>query len=469
MIWLIIFLGLILRLISLNQSLWLDEVINVLATRNYSFVSMITEYAKADFHPPGFFMILWVWAKIFGTSEIAVRIPSVIFGVLAIYIVFLVGQKVYSKKLGLISAFLLAINPLHIYYSQEARMYSLATISVLVNIYLFIKLIKQEKVSYFFLILSNYLILMSDYVAYLIFPVQLVFLLTNINRSKIKRWITAFVAAFVLEIWWIPTFLNQLKVGSVTADKLPAWKFIVGGFDVKAVPLTYIKFIIGRISYPDKFIYALILLPVCLLFMLLIIRGIKITTPIFRKLLILWIVIPVIAATLISLAVPIYSYFRMIFILPAFLILTSLGIVSFKKEASYIFLSLVIFIEIVSSSIYLLNPVYQREDWRGLVNFLQSQASSSLTLFESPGTLPPFDYYAGNSINSKGALKDFPIKDNSGLIVLNGISRDVYLVDYLVEISDPNRLVKKKLNELGYREIGTNNFYGVGFVYHYVK
>src|SRR3989338_1092025 len=100
MIWLILLLGLILRLISLNQSLWLDEAINTLAVKNYSFFNLITEYAKADFHPPGWFITLWFWTKLAGYSEISVRIPSVLFGALAIWFTYLIGKKLVSKNLG---------------------------------------------------------------------------------------------------------------------------------------------------------------------------------------------------------------------------------------------------------------------------------------------------------------------------------------------------------------------------------
>ena len=126
MIWLILLLGIFLRLISLNQSLWLDEAIIVNATSTNSFLGMITEYSKADSHPPGFLAILWIWTKIFGTGEVIVRLPSVIFGIVTVGITYLIGKKLRSAKLGLLAALLLAVNPLHIYYSQEARMYSLA-------------------------------------------------------------------------------------------------------------------------------------------------------------------------------------------------------------------------------------------------------------------------------------------------------------------------------------------------------
>lgn len=461
----ILFFSLILRIISLNQSFWLDEAINVLAAKSYSFVDLVTQYSKADFHPPGWFIILWVWGRAFGFSEIAVRIPSVIFGVLTIWLVYLISKKLISREVGIISAILLAINPLHIYYSQEARMYSLATLVVSINIFLLIKVIKKEKLNLFLLILSNIGVLASDYIAYFIFPAQFVFLLI-FKKEMLKKWLIALSSALLLGIWWIPTFIAQLDVGSVAAANLPTWKFVNGAFDFKTLPLTFIKFIIGRISLTDKLLYSAVLLPVCSLFAFLLYKGVKSINNFSKKLLIILIIIPLFIATAISLVVPVYSYFRVLYILPLFLILVSLGILSFKNRLGYISLGLVILIELFCTFVYLWNPLYQREDWRGVVNYLKSM-KVSLILFESSGTLPPFDYYAKGELNAKGALKDFPARNDRDVVDFTG--ENIYLVDYLVQISDPDRLVAKKLAQLGYKQTDIKNFIGVGFVYHYKK
>ena len=466
MIWLILILGTILRFISLNQSLWLDEAINVMAAKSYSLLGMVTQYAVADFHPPGWFMILWLWGKLFGYSEVVVRLPSVIFGVLTIYITYLIGKNIVSQKFGLIAALLLTINPLHIYYSQEARMYALATLAVSINFFFFIKLLKKEKINMLFLIFANLLVLASDYVAYFIFPAQLVFLLFVKERDLLKKWLTALFIAVLIGIWWLPIFINQLDVGSVASSRLPAWKMIVGAFDPKALPLTFVKFIIGRISYPDKIIYALAFLPVGMLFLFLLWRGIKFKAK-DKNLILSWIFIPIIMAFLISLAVPIYNYFRVLFVLPSFIILITLGIFSFKSKLKYAFLAAVLVIQIFSALVYLFNPLFQRDDWKGVVDFLKSK--DSVVLFESSGTLPPFDYYAKGEIDARGALKDFPAKDIFDVVLENILQekKETYLIEYLVDISDPQRLVQKRLMQLRYKEIGITNFTGVGFIYHY--
>lgn len=471
MIWLILVLGTILRLISLNQSLWLDEAINVMAAKSYSFFGMITQYAIADFHPPGYFILLWFWTKAFSISEIAVRIPSVIFGVLTTYVIFLIGQKIHSKALGLLAAILLAVNPLHIYYSQEARMYSLAALAVSLNIFLLLKFIKGEKINLLFLIISNLLVLSSDYVAYFIFPAEFIFLLLTGKKVLLKRWFAALIMAVLVGIWWLPIFLNQLDVGSVASSRLPTWKFVAGAFDPKAVPLTFVKFMIGRISYPDKLIYVLTLLPISMLFLSLLLRGIKPLKTLNRNLILCWLFIPIMLATFVSFLIPVYNYFRLLFVLPAFVILVSLGILSLKAKFRYIFLSGIILIELVSAAIYLFNPIYQRDDWKGLVNFFKLK-ERPIILFESSGTLPPFDYYAKGEIDARGGLKDFPAKDITDVVDLENIlqgGREVYLVEFLVDISDPQRYLQKRLGQLNFKEIEIINFNGVGFVYHYKK
>ncbi|MDP3973631.1 MAG: glycosyltransferase family 39 protein [Candidatus Daviesbacteria bacterium] len=473
MIWLILFLAALLRLISLDQSLWLDEAINVLAAKNYSLLGIVTEYAKGDFHPPGYFIVLWVWTKIFGYTEIAVRLPSIIFGILTIWITFLIGQKIHSKSLGFIAALFLAVNPLHIYYSQEARMYSLAALVVSINMLFFLNLVKGEKSNgrnLGFYILSNLLVLVSDYVSYLIFPAQLAFFLIGHRTRFLKKWLIVLLLSLGIFSIWLPIFMNQLQAGLAVSSSIPAWKEVVGSFGLKPLILTYVKFIIGRIDHPDPLIYGSLFLIPGLLFLFLMWRGIRFASDFNKKLLSVWLIIPIVSALLISLTVPIYSYFRLLFILPSFMMLISLGVLSFKPKFRNFLIIPTILVEVIAATIYLFNSQFQREDWKGLVSFLGAKGDSHV-LLESTGLFAPFEYYSENRIEADGALKEFPaeiISNVSNLEFLDG-KKDVYLVDYLVEISDPKRLVSQKLMELGYQKLDIKNFSGVGFVYHYFK
>ncbi|PJC28152.1 hypothetical protein CO054_01755, partial [Candidatus Shapirobacteria bacterium CG_4_9_14_0_2_um_filter_39_11] len=66
MILIIIFVALILRLVNLNQSLWLDEAVQAITARqNFSY---IFQDIAGDFHPPLYHFLMHFWVRFFGNS-----------------------------------------------------------------------------------------------------------------------------------------------------------------------------------------------------------------------------------------------------------------------------------------------------------------------------------------------------------------------------------------------------------------
>ena len=84
--------------------------------------------AAGDIHPPLYYYLLHFWRGVFGSSEFALRSLSAVLGVLLVGLTFLIGRKAFSAGVGLLAAFVAAINPFQIYYSQEARMYMLLAV-----------------------------------------------------------------------------------------------------------------------------------------------------------------------------------------------------------------------------------------------------------------------------------------------------------------------------------------------------
>ncbi|MDO8692340.1 MAG: glycosyltransferase family 39 protein, partial [Dehalococcoidia bacterium] len=115
-----------------GQSFWSDEGASVFMTgRNFG---EILQAAASDIHPPLYYLLLRYWSVPTGTSEFAVRFLSLAFGLLLVALVYKLGEKLASRDVGLVAAFLAATSPFLIYYSQEARMYAqmaaLSTLSV---------------------------------------------------------------------------------------------------------------------------------------------------------------------------------------------------------------------------------------------------------------------------------------------------------------------------------------------------
>ncbi len=472
MVLFIVLFGLVLRVINLNQSLWLDEAITVLALKENSLSELITKFAIVDFHPSGYYLLLGLWTQIFGFSEISIRIPSVFFGLVTIYIVYRIALEMFSKKIALFAALFLAVNPLHIYYSQEARMYSLATMVVVLNYLFFVKFYKKDTMlSTIAYLLSLLLVYMVDYVSYLIIFSQLITLILLRPRLAFK-YIAVLAASFIIWLGWLPIFLRQLSEGRSGITSIPNWRDVLGGVGLKPVILTYVKFIGGRIDFQSNLMYGLVLLPGGLLTTYLLFKSVVTKNKNLITLL-TWIFIPLLIGQIISFFIPIYSYFRFLFILPALVLLIAVGVANNKLRIGNILVVILIFISLFYTSLYYLNPKFQREDWRGLLSFLkQQELNNSEIVFLSNGSFAPYLYYQNDETQGLPALRNFPAASKNDLIDLESKLKDkqrVYYLEYLLEISDPFRVVQKELLNLGFKEANVYNFNGVGFLRLYEK
>ena len=85
----------------------------------------IQEGISQDTHPPLYYLLVHFSRQLWGESDFAFRYFSVLWGVLLIPLVAQLGRRLHSRRLGLLAAALAAINPLQIWYAQEARMYTL--------------------------------------------------------------------------------------------------------------------------------------------------------------------------------------------------------------------------------------------------------------------------------------------------------------------------------------------------------
>ena len=117
--------GALLRFATLDgQSYWLDEAATVNLLHK-GFGDMISGVSSGESTPPLFYIVAWVWAKVFGTGEVGLRSLSALFGTVTIPLAYVLGREVAGRRTGLVAAALCAFNPLLVWYSQEARSYAL--------------------------------------------------------------------------------------------------------------------------------------------------------------------------------------------------------------------------------------------------------------------------------------------------------------------------------------------------------
>ncbi len=86
----------------------------------------------ADIHPLGYYTLLWLWGKAVGTSPIAIRSLSLLLGLGIVGLGYLLASRLFGRKVGVLSAWMLAFAPFQVHYAQEARMYALLALILLV-------------------------------------------------------------------------------------------------------------------------------------------------------------------------------------------------------------------------------------------------------------------------------------------------------------------------------------------------
>ncbi len=106
-----------------KQEFWLDEAA--------SFRRAITGQQSSN--AALYYLLLRGWVAIAGQSEAALRLLSAISGTLFVLVVIWAGRTILERRAGLWGGLIAAINPIHIYYSQEARAYALLTLLLLLG------------------------------------------------------------------------------------------------------------------------------------------------------------------------------------------------------------------------------------------------------------------------------------------------------------------------------------------------
>ena len=135
----VLIVALAVRLMGIiSRPIWYDEAFSVLFSEKGLSAMLYgtlapTGMGSADIHPLGYYTILWLWMKVFGESLIAVRLLSILTGLVSVYLIYRIGLEYLSNKnTALLGALIAALAPFQIHYAQEIRMYSLMTMCLLI-------------------------------------------------------------------------------------------------------------------------------------------------------------------------------------------------------------------------------------------------------------------------------------------------------------------------------------------------
>jgi uncharacterized membrane protein len=192
--------GLALRL-AIPRGIWLDEAISI-HQAHLSIHDLFENLQYGDRHPPLHHLALWLTVKAFGDGELAVRIPSIIAGTLAIPALYLLGRELYDRRTGLVAAAFGAASPMLIWYSQEARMYAFVELFGLLALWTQLRVIRKPNMgNWAAYILATAALLWSHYFGLLLIGVQqLIWIGVLIHRRRTGEPIRAIGLGFVYSL-----------------------------------------------------------------------------------------------------------------------------------------------------------------------------------------------------------------------------------------------------------------------------
>jgi mannosyltransferase len=229
-------LGAVLRFAGIGaQGFWFDEG-NTALLVHLSPGKMLGLIPQSESTPPLYYCIAWVWARLFGFGEAALRSLSALAGVATIPIAYGIGAKLISRRAGLVAAALTACNPLLIWYSQEARSYALLVALVATSLLAFAFALERPTPRALALwTLACALALATHYYAVLVIvPEALWLALAHRGRRPVQ---IAFAAVGLCGLALIPLALSQngtgnsdwiapIPLGSRLAQVIP--QFLIG-------------------------------------------------------------------------------------------------------------------------------------------------------------------------------------------------------------------------------------------------
>jgi len=128
-----------------SQSMWSDEGLSLYRARlplaeNLTNVIVVPPGVRTmDTNPPLYFVLLSGLRAAMGESEFALRFLSVMAGVVVVPLLYALGRRLFSTSTGVMAAALGALSPFLVWYSQEARMYTLLAALSLASVYLLVR------------------------------------------------------------------------------------------------------------------------------------------------------------------------------------------------------------------------------------------------------------------------------------------------------------------------------------------
>lgn len=377
-------LGFLLRIFNIGvQGFWYDEAYTLFIAR-LPLIEALRALVADGVHPPLFYLIQRV-ALIFGKSEAVFRLPSMIFGVLAIPFLYWLVVEWVDEHAGFLAGLLLALSPFHIWYSQEARMYTLLLMMVVVCMFAYRMMLRGQGLVYHVVFIAASTILYLTHYFGLMLPlIQLTHLGFHVRRYPrlLRVWVVEQTLAIIPFLGWVYTLAQRpgqsFGIGWIAA---PQWRDL--GY-------TLINLIVGYTRPLTLFHWFGLGVSI-----LLVVLGVRCSWrwPEGRILTIIWAFLPMVLIFMLSFSRPTYVDRFFIISLPALLMLIVAGVVSLGQRRAITFAVVLVLLFTIGISKFSFGNDQQKEEWREAAAYITKAHLNETIVIRVLQMVVPLSYY----------------------------------------------------------------------------
>ncbi len=479
----LIWMAFAIRLFQLDtQSLWYDEGITWYLSQ-FSMPELI-RWTAADIQPPFYYLIVWLSTHFFGDSEFALRFPSVIFGILAVPLMWRLGRLTMPSS-AFLAAWLTVFAPTLIYYSQEARMYTLLVCQSCFASYLVLKIAGANNCPpspYHFKGMNwsvvAYTIVMASALYTHYFSVFLLIVHAIYLCRRRSGWIIL-GSIFLCFSPWLPVLFarfgddpsywtGSLKLNEIMLD---VWiSFTVGGkremiFEADGQWLAAI-FGMVFVGCLVRFVQKQNLLYPC---KLRVCDSLRVNSNLLF--LLAWLIIPIGLILLVAYQAPKFNPRYTMLALPPFILIMAGGLVSFDKlPIKFVILTFITASWLFSLHNWFFVPEFSKDDFKHVAQFIRERSQPNETVLLSSGHFSPvWQYYFGDeNWTPLPQMETLDVNQVTNFDIIPEMERALtgksgaWLVTWQDKVIDPNGVVPFLLDVVGERPNDGGDFWGVG-------
>jgi uncharacterized membrane protein len=520
-LWLILFIliAFALRLVLLaRQSLWYDEGVTWMLSQMK--LGDLINWTAADIQPPLYYLLIWATDIIFDDSEWALRFPSVLFNILTLPLVYVLTRRLTplsSRHLApapLLAVALFSFSPLMVYYSQEARMYTLLAFESTLASFLLLRMLQahspgqpqlhpshslRPRLYTLLYILTATAALYTHYFALFLWAAHVFYTLFSLwwqrfPKPLLIQSLWGYAGALILFLAWLPILVARL------GDDPSYWP---GALKLNealrkvAITFTSGETVFERIGWPLALGYLAILL-ICVIWAFTIHRLTNQPNTAEKNraylacahsyssflLPLLWLLLPITLILTLSYQSPKFNPRYTLLAWPAFAILLAIILTNFRlpPASSHSALRFTLYVLrftfyafIFGTMLYSLfnwftDPRFSKDDFRALAQFVRERKADDETVLLSSGHMfPVWAYYYGwEGWTPLPWMLRLDVNRVTNLSIAANIAEavegqgGVWLVTWQDEVIDPNGVAPFWLDRIGNRPIDAGDFWGVG-------